>query len=90
MPAFVAELVGTMILVIFGDGVVANVVLRRTKGNDGGWIVITTGWGLAVDARGLLRRTHLGSASQPRGDDRSRRRSGSSNGRWWGPTSRLR
>ena len=48
MQAFVAELVGTMILVIFGDGVVANVVLRRTKGNQGGWIVITTGWGLAV------------------------------------------
>ena len=48
MQAFVAELVGTMILVIFGDGVVANVVLRRTKGNSGGWIVITTGWGLAV------------------------------------------
>ena len=48
MQAFVAELVGTMILVILGDGVVANVVLRRTKGNQGGWIVITTGWGLAV------------------------------------------
>jgi glycerol uptake facilitator protein len=48
MQVFVAELVGTMILVIFGDGVVANVVLRRTKGNSGGWIVITTGWGLAV------------------------------------------
>jgi len=48
MQAFVAELVGTMILVLFGDGVVANVVLRRTKGNSGGWIVITTGWGLAV------------------------------------------
>jgi glycerol uptake facilitator protein len=48
MQAFVAELVGTMILVIFGDGVVANVVLARTKGNKGGWIVITTGWGLAV------------------------------------------
>jgi glycerol uptake facilitator protein len=48
MQAFVAELVGTMILVILGDGVVANVVLQRTKGNQGGWIVITTGWGLAV------------------------------------------
>ena len=45
---FVAELVGTMILVILGDGVVANVVLKRTKGNDSGWIVITTAWGLAV------------------------------------------
>jgi glycerol uptake facilitator protein len=48
MQAFVAELVGTMMLIILGDGVVANVVLGRTKGHQGGWIVITTGWGLAV------------------------------------------
>jgi len=48
MEAFVAELVGTCILVILGDGVVANVVLARTKGNQSGWIVITAGWGLAV------------------------------------------
>lgn len=43
-----AELIGTMILVILGDGVVANVVLSKTKGNNAGWIVITTGWALAV------------------------------------------
>jgi glycerol uptake facilitator protein len=48
MQPFVAELVGTLILVTLGDGVVANVVLKRTKGNDAGWIVVTTGWGLAV------------------------------------------
>jgi glycerol uptake facilitator protein len=48
MEAFVAELVGTCLLVILGDGVVANVVLARTKGNQSGWIVITAGWGLAV------------------------------------------
>jgi glycerol uptake facilitator protein len=48
MEPFVAELLGTMILVILGDGVVANVVLDRTKGNDAGWLTITTGWGLAV------------------------------------------
>lgn len=48
MDIFVAELVGTALLIILGDGVVANVVLTRTKGNDSGWIVITTGWGLAV------------------------------------------
>ena len=48
MEAFVAELVGTCILVVLGDGVVANVVLARTKGNQSGWIVITAGWGLAV------------------------------------------
>lgn len=48
MDAFVAELVGTCILVVLGNGVVANVVLARTKGNQSGWLVITTGWGLAV------------------------------------------
>jgi glycerol uptake facilitator protein len=48
MSTFIAELVGTMILIILGDGVVANVVLHKTKGNSGGWIVITAGWGFAV------------------------------------------
>jgi glycerol uptake facilitator protein len=48
MEYFWAELAGTMILIILGDGVVANVVLAKTKGNDSGWIVITAGWGLAV------------------------------------------
>jgi glycerol uptake facilitator protein len=48
MSPLLAELLGTAILVILGDGVVANVVLQRTKGNDSGWIVITTGWALAV------------------------------------------
>lgn len=43
-----AELLGTMLLVIFGDGVVANVVLCRTKGHGSGWIVITAGWAMAV------------------------------------------
>src|SRR5436190_3603397 len=45
---YVAEFIGTTLLVLFGNGVVANVVLARTKGNNGGWIVITAGWGLAV------------------------------------------
>ena len=48
MSPFVAELVGTMILIILGDGVVANVVLQKTKGQNSGWIVITLGWALAV------------------------------------------
>jgi glycerol uptake facilitator len=48
MEIFFAELIGTAILVLLGNGVVANVVLNRTKGHGGGWIVITTGWGLAV------------------------------------------
>ena len=37
-----------MALILLGNGVVANVVLHGTKGNNGGWIVITTGWALAV------------------------------------------
>ena len=45
---FVAEFIGTMILVLLGDGVVANVLLKKSKGENSGWIVITAGWGLAV------------------------------------------
>lgn len=48
MNAPLAELIGTLILVLLGNGVVANVVLKGTKGHAGGWIVITTGWALAV------------------------------------------
>ena len=48
MTAFIAELIGTGALVLLGNGVVANVVLTDTKGRNGGWIVITTGWALAV------------------------------------------
>ncbi|ELC8442753.1 aquaporin family protein [Clostridium perfringens] len=48
MATLLAELIGTMLLIILGDGVVANVVLKKTKGNSSGWIVITTGWALAV------------------------------------------
>ncbi len=48
MTPFMAELIGTMLLVLLGDGVVANVLLNDTKGNNSGWIVITTGWALAV------------------------------------------
>lgn len=46
-PIF-GEFLGTMILLIFGDGVVANVLLERSKGQNSGWIVIATGWGFAV------------------------------------------
>ncbi|HYE32074.1 MAG TPA: MIP/aquaporin family protein [Methylomirabilota bacterium] len=48
MTPFVAEMIGTMLLVLLGNGVVANVLLNQSKGQNGGWIVITTGWGLAV------------------------------------------
>ncbi len=48
MTPFIAEIIGTFLLLLLGLGVVANVVLKQTKGNSGGWIVITTGWALAV------------------------------------------
>ena len=48
MNPFLGELLGTMLLVIFGDGVVANVVLSQTKGQNSGWIVISAGWAWAV------------------------------------------
>ncbi|MCA6450530.1 MAG: aquaporin family protein [Chitinophagaceae bacterium] len=48
MTPFVAELTGTALLIILGDGVVANVVLNKTKGNNGGLISITFGWAIAV------------------------------------------
>ena len=43
-----AELIGVMILIILGDGVVAGVLLNKSKAQNSGWIVITAGWGLAV------------------------------------------
>jgi glycerol uptake facilitator protein len=48
MSPFSAEVIGTMFLILLGAGVVANVILKGTKGNSGGWMVITTGWALAV------------------------------------------
>lgn len=48
MDTYIAEAIGTMILILLGDGVVANVLLARSKGQNSGWIVITVGWGAAV------------------------------------------
>lgn len=48
MTPFIAEIIGTMLLILIGNGVVANVVLDKTKGNDGGWLLINFAWGLAV------------------------------------------
>jgi glycerol uptake facilitator protein len=48
MQTYLAEAIGTMVLVLLGDGVVANVVLAQSKGQNSGWMVITTGWGIAV------------------------------------------
>ncbi|MBO9620046.1 MAG: aquaporin family protein [Niabella sp.] len=48
MNIFTGELVGTFLMILLGNGVVANVVLNKTKGNNSGWIVITFGWAMAV------------------------------------------
>lgn len=48
MSIFLAEFLGTLLLILLGDGVVANVLLKQSKGENSGWIVITTGWGFAV------------------------------------------
>jgi glycerol uptake facilitator protein len=48
MSPLTAEFLGTAILIVLGDGVVANVVLNRSKGQNSGWIVITAGWACAV------------------------------------------
>ena len=48
MTPFVAEIIGTMLLILLGNGVVANVLLKSTKGNDSGLVIIGLAWGLAV------------------------------------------
>lgn len=66
MDLFIAEFFGTMTLLIFGTGVVAGVVLKGTKSNSSGWIVITFGWGLgvavAVYAVGYISGAHINPA----------------------------
>jgi glycerol uptake facilitator protein len=65
MTPFVAELIGTMFLVLLGNGVVANVVLKGTKGNSSGWIVITTGWALSVFAGVVIAAPYSGAHLNP-------------------------
>lgn len=48
MNAFFAEFFGTAMIIVFGGGVVSNVLLNKTKGNNSGWIVITFGWAVGV------------------------------------------
>ncbi len=66
MQTFFAELVGTALLILLGNGVVAGVVLRGTKNENAGWIVITFGWALAVTfgvyAAGKVSGAHLNPA----------------------------
>lgn len=56
---FLAEMFGTMVLILLGDGVVANVLLNKSKGQNSGWIVITAGWAFAVMA-GIFTSAALG------------------------------
>jgi glycerol uptake facilitator protein len=65
MNPIVAELIGTMIRILLGNGVVANVVLTGTKGNGGGWMVITTGWALAVFAGVVIAGPYSGAHLNP-------------------------
>lgn len=66
MNTFIAELIGTALLILLGDGVVAGVVLRGTKNENSGWMVITVGWALAVTfavyAVGTVSGAHLNPA----------------------------
>ena len=65
MSAFTAEIFGTFLLILLGNGVVANVVLKDTKSNDPGWMVITTGWGLAVYVGVLVAGPYSGAHLNP-------------------------
>ncbi|HWB25027.1 MAG TPA: MIP/aquaporin family protein [Chitinophagaceae bacterium] len=62
MTPFTGEFLGTAVLVLLGDGVVANVILAKTKGNNGGLIAITFGWAIAVFT-GVFVATGLGSGA---------------------------
>lgn len=48
MTPFIAEILGTMVMILLGNGVVANVNLKGTIGNNSGWIVVTSAWAFAV------------------------------------------
>jgi glycerol uptake facilitator protein len=65
MNNFLFELIGTAFLILLGDGVVANVVLNKTKGNNSGWIVITLGWGIAVFVGVYVAASHSGAHLNP-------------------------
>lgn len=65
MSPIIAELIGTTILILLGNGVVANVLLKDTKGNNSGWIVITTGWALAVFAGVIIAGPYSGAHLNP-------------------------
>jgi glycerol uptake facilitator protein len=65
MNAFFAEFFGTAIIIVFGGGVVANVILNHTKGNNSGWIVITFGWAVGVFTGVLIAAPYSGAHLNP-------------------------
>jgi glycerol uptake facilitator protein len=65
MNAFFAEFFGTAIILVFGGGVVANVLLVKTKGNNSGWIVITFGWAVGVFTGVLIAAPYSGAHLNP-------------------------
>jgi glycerol uptake facilitator protein len=65
MSEFTAELIGTMFVILLGNGVVANVVLTGTKGQNSGWMVITTGWALGVFAGVVIAGPYSGAHLNP-------------------------
>jgi glycerol uptake facilitator protein len=65
MSPFIAEFIGTALILIFGSGVVANVLLSGTKGNNSGWIVITFGWAVGVYTGVLVSAQYSGAHLNP-------------------------
>lgn len=65
MHNFLYEFIGTALLILLGDGVVANVVLNKTKGNNSGWIVISFGWAIAVFVAVYVAALHSGAHLNP-------------------------
>ena len=65
MTPFIAEIIGTALLFLLGGGVVANVELKKTIGNNSGWLVITTGWALAVYVAVVVTESYSGAHINP-------------------------
>ena len=65
MSPLSAEFVGTMLLILLGNGVVANVVLNKSKGHGAGWMAISTGWGFAVFVGVLVAGSYSGAHLNP-------------------------
>lgn len=65
MTPFLAEIIGTLFLILLGGGVVANVVLKNTIGHNSGWMVITTGWALAVFTAVIIAAPYSGAHLNP-------------------------